>query len=441
MEADPERFETDWPAEITYDELVPYYAKVREAMAVRPIPAGQRTHRFELLRRAAEKLNHRDRFESVPLAITFDDAYSYDLDDPIDAKHAKPITNIQGVEQNTCVHLGNCDIGCDVHAKNTLDLNYIPAAEKKGAEVRTLHQVRYVEPIEGGYRVVWDTLTDGRKREGSATAERVVLAAGSLGSTEILLRCRDQYKTLKSVSQRLGEQWSGNANFLTPALYPKDVEVNQGIGPTISAGMTFMDGSVRGQRFYIEDDGFPNLLLNAIDARIAAGGLGAFGARLLRRRLGAGADRGLDEKNPASQLMVWLGEGIDAADGKLSLGRHLTAPWRREVKLRWSSANSKPVIDAILDLHKQIASVEGGKLQIPFYWRFLRSLVSVHPLGGCAMASTPEEGVVDHRGEVFGHPNLFVADGAVLPTPTGRNPSMTIGALAERVADLMAREA
>ncbi len=441
MEADPERFETDWPAEITYDELKPYYDKVRHAMAVRPIPAGQRTHRFELLRRAAEKLGHTDRFESVPLAISFDDDYSYQRDDPIDPKHAKPLVNVQGVEQRTCVHLGNCDIGCDVHAKNTLDLNYIPAAEKKGAEVRTLCLVRNIEPRGTGYRVVWDSLTGGQRSRDSATAERVVLAAGSLGSTEILLRCRDQYRSLRKISRRLGERWSGNANFLTPAVYPKGVEVNQGIGPTISAGMTFMDGSVDGHRFYIEDDGFPNLLLNALDARIAGGGLAALGARLLKRRLGAGAERGLDEKNPASQLMVWLGEGIDAADGTLSLGRHLTAPWRREVKLRWNKQNSKPVIDAILDLHRQITDVEGGKLKIPFYWRFLRSLVTVHPLGGCAMGNSAEDGVVDHRGEVFGHPNLFVADGAVLPAPTGRNPSMTIGAIAERVADLMAQDA
>ena len=60
-------------------------------------------------------------------------------------------------------------------------------------------------------------------------------------------------------------------------------------------------------------------------------------------------------------------------------------------------------------------------------------------LGGCGMGTGGDTGVVDHRGQVFGYPNLYVADGAILPGPTGRNPSMTIGALAERVADLMTK--
>jgi cholesterol oxidase len=53
------------------------------------------------------------------------------------------------------------------------------------------------------------------------------------------------------------------------------------------------------------------------------------------------------------------------------------------------------------------------------------------------MGKTRADGVVDHRGQVFGHGNLYVADGAILPRPIGRNPSMTIAALAERIAHMM----
>jgi cholesterol oxidase len=58
----------------------------------------------------------------------------------------------------------------------------------------------------------------------------------------------------------------------------------------------------------------------------------------------------------------------------------------------------------------------------------------VHPLGGCAMARDSEHGVVDPFGRVFGCEGLYVADGSILPGPAGVNPSMTIAALAERIA-------
>ena len=53
------------------------------------------------------------------------------------------------------------------------------------------------------------------------------------------------------------------------------------------------------------------------------------------------------------------------------------------------------------------------------------------------MGSSAADGVVDHRGRVFGHEGLFVADGAIIPRALGVNPSRTIGALAERIASLM----
>jgi cholesterol oxidase len=137
--------------------------------------------------------------------------------------------------------------------------------------------------------------------------------------------------------------------------------------------------------------------------------------------------------------MMWLGEGVDAADGRLYLGRRWFAPWKKGLQLAWDVTRSKPVIDAILETHRRLSKANGGDLQVPLYWTMLRSLVTVHPLGGCRMGRDSSEGVVDHRGEVFGHPNLFVADGAVLPRPVGRNPSMTIAALAERSARFMAK--
>jgi cholesterol oxidase len=429
LKAKPELFAEGWPQEITYHELLPYYNKVEEMLGVQPIPNSQHTRRYQFLQEAAQKAGYGDRFFSVPLALSFDPEWNYNLPDPISPKHSKKFINPQGQEQGTCVHLGNCDVGCDVKAKNTLDFNYIPLAEKHGAQVRPLHMVRYLQPDETGYRVVFDRIENGQLIPGEVFGDKVILAAGSLGSTEILLRCRDQFKTLPLVSQVLGKDWSANGNVLTPDFYDQNFDVRQSIGPTISSALDFSDRSHDGQSFIIEDDGFPNMLLNALRARLRSGRVS-----LLALFLGNHLQRGLQEKNPLRNVMIWLGAGVDAADGQLVLGGQWFKPWRKDIQLKWNISKSKAVIDAILQVQQRISQANGGKLYIPMYWSVLKSMVTVHPLGGCKMGNNAQEGVVNHLGEVFNYSNLYVADGAIIPVAIGRNPSMTIAALAERIA-------
>ena len=71
-------------------------------------------------------------------------------------------------------------------------------------------------------------------------AERVILAAGSMGSTELLLRCRDVSKTLPSLSPFLGKHWSSNGDFLTPAMY-LDRALWPDRGVTIGAVIDYLD--------------------------------------------------------------------------------------------------------------------------------------------------------------------------------------------------------
>ena len=176
--------------------------------------------------------------------------------------------------------------------------------------------MRAIEPHDAGYRVVFDRIQEGRLIRGEETRARVFLAAGSLGSTELLLRCRDEYKTLPNLSPALGKNWSANANVLSMATYADASRVQQTIGPTISSVLDFMDGSSNDQRFVIEDDGFPNVLLNALRACLDRG-VGTDVGRTVLRQIEEHV-RG-DERS--RNLMVWLGAGMDAADGRLSLKR------------------------------------------------------------------------------------------------------------------------
>src|SRR5262249_46495061 len=60
-----------------------------------------------------------------------------------------------------------------------------------------------------------------------------------------------------------------------------------------------------------------------------------------------------------------------------------------------------------------------------------------HLVGGCRMGFGPEDSVVDSSHRVWGVPNLFVADGSVMPTQGAANPALTIMALSDRLAGLL----
>jgi cholesterol oxidase len=421
----------DWPPEITGAELEPYFRRVKEFMNVQRLPEGQWTARTRLVKEAAEKIGQADRFKLLELAVSFDPDLHVDPDKPSAAIPSKSFHNAQGVEQGTCVHCGGCDIGCPYKAKNTLDLNYIPWAEKHGAEVRPLHLVSNIEPVNGGYRVYYDRLEDGQRRAGSATGSLVIVAAGSLGSTELLLRCRDETRSLPALSPFLGHNWSSNGDFLTPAIYER-LLVEPSFGPTISSAIDFLDGSDRGRRFWIQDGGVPDLLALYLKRR-AQGTV-----RGLRARLLVDAVRGLLElEKPFQHVMPWFAQGVDEGNGLLRLRRRWWLWGPRELDLDWDVTQSRPTFDAIVDMHRLLSDKTGGVPLVPPTWYLAHDLITPHPLGGCNMGRTPTEGVVDHTGEVFGYPNLYVADGAIIPRALGVNPSRTIGALAERTAKLI----
>jgi len=141
---------------------------------------------------------------------------------------------------------------------------------------------------------------------------------------------------------------------------------------------------------------------------------------------------------PLSGVMPWFAQGVDAANGQLRLRRREAIVGEWELTLDWDLAASRPLLDAIVGTHIALSRATGGSAMVPPTWSLLHYLVTPHPLGGCGMGTGVADGVVNHGGEVFGHPNLFVLDGAIVPEAVGVNPSRTIAALAERAARLIA---
>ena len=456
IDANPESFVAGWPEEITFESLAPYYARVGEMLELGRVPERQMSERVKLMREAAQARGWGDRFHAVDVAVRFDPDLTYDSSQRPDPATSRRKPNRHGAWQGSCAHLANCDIGCDVGAKNTLDKNYLFVAEQEGAHIRPLHLVRSVEVSGAGYRVHFDRIVEDRFQPGHVTGRLVIVAAGSLGSTELLLRCRDQYRTLPRLSRALGRGWSSNGDFLTPALHlfgrPR---LYPGRGITIAGSINFLDGgpgdpagALARPRFLIEDGGFPYQVAGALlrhlamnrghDVRLRHQVLHlalkiAFGVYDLLRGLTEGRAlrflrRLFDYVDPVNRLMPWFAQGQDAADGTLSL-RH------GELHLDWPYERSQPVIDAIYETHRALAHSTGGWVLPPVTWTWFRSLITPHPLGGCNMGGDGASGVVDHKGGVFEYPGLYVVDGAIVPEALGLNPSKTIAALAERIAE------
>ncbi|WP_423193443.1 GMC oxidoreductase [Cupriavidus sp. H18C2] len=437
VEAPPRTFAWGWPDDIGHATLQPWYDTVGEMLAVAPVPDAQLSPRARLVEEAAHACGWGDRFRKLPLAVSFRDDWHPDLPGAREDHQSRPFQNAHGRWQGTCVHCGNCDVGCQVLAKNTLDLNYLAVAEDHGAEIRPLHLVQRLEPLADGWRVRFDQIDPvaQSRTPGEVTAARVIVAAGSIGSTELLLRCRDTHRTLPRLSARLGYGWAHNGDFVTPAFYPGRM-VSPSHGVTISAVIDLLDGSApNGQALFVEDGGIPNIARNYIRRQMRRTRRGRL--RALWREIGGLVDDG----DPLETMMPWFGQGVDPGDGQLRLCRKWYAPWRQTLEMSWRHEPSEAVIESMIAAHRLLSAATGGNPWVPPTWRLLRNLVTPHPLGGCNMGRSAEDGVVDSHGRVFGYTGLYVMDGAIVPRALGLNPSRTIAALAERNVALLLREA
>jgi cholesterol oxidase len=411
-----------WPAAIDLETLDPYYRLAHDMLDAEPLspPAGRELPtRTELFRNACRAAGR--EAELVDIAV-----------------YTGPgrLNPHSGAQQLSCDYSGNCAIGCATHAKNTLDLNYLALAEHHGAVVHPLHRADGIEPVRGGgYRVRFSRLgPDAGQEPGSIEAARVVVSAGTLGSNELLLRSRDK---LRDLSPALGRGFSGNGDFLlSGARMPYDVDASS--GPSITAGVDWPSAA---QEAYVEDLGLPDPALWLIEGMLAnenpVANVVRWAQSLIAARLGIkGATHRISRERErlldggrTRRLLPFLGMCEDAADGRFVLDE------AGDLDLRWSPRASMPNMLELEDAMRQISEALGGEyIRSPLWTLDRRTLLTAHPLGGCAMSADPRLGVVDDRGAVHGHPGLFVVDGSIVPTALSRNPTATISALAERAA-------
>jgi cholesterol oxidase len=358
------------------------------------------------------------------------------------------LENLHGRTRTTCQMCGECDVGCNYGAKNTLDYTYLSRAKEAGAEIRTLCDVRTFEPREGGgYSLGYRDLgcDPAHPVPVQLTCDDLILSAGTLGTTELLLRNRSAFPRM---SRKLGTRFCGNGDLLTLVLNTSRVTdgvrtpriIDSGYGPVITttARMPGAEDGGTGRGFYLQDAGYPQHLawiLHVISAPQQIWRWRKAGAYLVKNWLKGSPDT--DVTAEIADLMLpgalssgglpLLGMGRDVPDGKLFLrnGR-LDTTWTRKA--------SDPYFERLRTTSRGFAEALDGRFADSPLW-FLRRVITVHPLGGAPMGRDADEGVVDAWGNVFGYPGLHIADGSVMPGPTGPNPSFTIAALADRFAE------
>lgn len=406
-EASGGRPATDW-----LDYLRPYYERVREMLEPAPVPIElQRLRALEAAHAAARLPG---RLERPDLAIRF-------------GSGDEEVVNKFGAAQKACDFCGDCVLGCDRHAKNTLDLTYLKRAESLGAEVWPLCEVTRLAPHNGGYEISFRRLEDDSRQAETVRARSVFLAAGSLGTTELLLRARDLDRTLPNLSARLGQQWSANGDFFA-GLLDSRLPIAPTYGPAVAAAADATE-----QGFYVLEGAIPSSLVTGHRTSIT------FLARLtsllrlsfLRRRQEPAIAGSCGDEEYAGLLRhmgAFFLMGRDASNGRLVLDA------KGKLQLVWDWRESEALLARMRRYLEELGRGYGGAMLIPQPWWPL-TLGTVHPLGGCPMGRDASEGVVDSFGQVFGYDNLYVCDGSIIPRALGVPPSMTIAALAEHVAE------
>jgi cholesterol oxidase len=382
---------------------------------------------------------------------------------PINVHFGAAGPNHVGVPQSPCVGCGDCMTGCNYSAKNTVMMNYVPDAAHHGAEVFTEVLVTHVARDEdlGAWKVHYRLQKSESAGEDSAermiVADSVILGAGSLGSTEILLRSARGGLT---VSQRLGKHFTGNGDVLAFG-YNLNVRINgigtgnrgpdsrDPVGPGLTGLIDLRHTANLDDGILLEEGSIPSAL-----ALIAPEVLGASAALVGKERpiglwqqfrhwfreftsLVRGAYYGA-----LANTQTLLAMSHDQSSGELRLDDD-------RLVVVWPSVGAEPVFERVnATLLKATESQGGIYVKDPIWSKAIgQQTVTVHPLGGCAMGDDATQGTVDHRGRVFAgstgtevHPGLYVLDGAVMSRSLGANPLLTISAIAERCCSWIAEE-
>jgi len=430
MEPDEDFFKSpSWLPNVDWkSQLEPHFKIAKHMLGVAPNP--KLTPTDKALEQIVNEAGVVDGFRPTDVGVFFGEP---------DQVVPDPYFGGDGPDRTGCNFCGGCMVGCRYNAKNTLPKNYLYFAEKMGTEVRAEKEVVNIRPLPEGqsdgarFEIHYRSSTSIFKKPVRVVRSRnVVVAAGVLGSMELLLNCRDVLNSLPELSQQLGKLVRTNSEAFLGAFNPKS-EVDHSKGIAISSiiradehtqvePVRFSDGS---SLIYwllstpmIEPGGnFIWRLLKIIFATIKRPG----------EFINSKIKPGLTKRGLALMIMQTKDNLMT-----LKLGRNLFTLFKRRLVTQHDEEKHIPVD---IELGYQVVNAFAKKINGYPVGTIPEGLLNVpttaHMLGGCLMGETEHDGVINGEFQAFNYPGLYIIDGSVVPANPGVNPTLTITALSE----------
>ncbi len=414
----------DWRA-----ALAPHYATARRMLGAVEAPHLSQTD--HLLREVVDdELGRGETFRRHTVGVYFGDGPG--------VSHPDPYFEGAGPPRSGCTLCAACMVGCRHGAKNTLDKNYLWLAERGGAVVIPERTVTDIAPLDGGgygvtsYRSTSPVLKAGRE---TLRARRVVLSAGAIGTTSLLMACRD-VGSLPRLSARLGDYVRTNSEAII-GVESSQPSVDYAEGIAIAAGVHPDEHThIEAVRYNAGSDALSLITTVLTDA----------GPRWRRLLQAAGvmlrdvprAARNAVPVGWAQRTIILL--VMQPVDNHMRFvrKRRWWAPWSHALD---TANDGDSQVQASIpignEVARRLAARVDGQPRSAITELVFNVPTTAHILGGCPIGADADHGVIDASHEVFGHPGLFVVDGSMIPANLGVNPSLTITAMAEHAMSLV----
>ena len=405
----------DWP--LSYADLEPFYTKVEEELGVSG-PNGPDANPFEPPRsRPFPTPAHELNFASLTIKRGAERLGLHLVREPL----AIPTKDWDG--RPACINAGTCRLGCKIAAKSSIDVTYIPKAERtKRVQIRSECMAREITVgSDGKARSVIFFDPNGQEKE---VFGRVIVAAGNAVETARLLllsKSRLFPGGLANSSGLVGKRFMEHLSVFAYGVFPERLDPWRGV-PTGGIIQDFYatnpkNDFARGYTISVENDSqWPLATANSIPGWGA--GHKARMKEIFGHRVGIATD---GEQLPDERNQVTLDPVVKDVYG-LPVPLITNAHFRNELAMiRHISASLRDILEAAGATETSVDDVIPGN--------------SSHYLGTCRMGTDPRTSVVDPRCRAHDVPNLFVGDGSVFVTGAAVNPALTISALAARTAE------